>query len=130
MGYEYHLDSALVKPTREMAQTSGFDPTLKVKTCYDCKMFDVANWVPCLSGKDGPGGSPSHGALSVSSRGALVISAVIGHTASLVRDHFSLLRVLAQPCKHNADCKLSPQRPQCTNLLPQTKVGRSLRASL
>ena len=45
VGYEYHLDSALVKPTREMAQTSGFDPTLKVKTCFECKMFDVANWV-------------------------------------------------------------------------------------
>ena len=27
MGCEYHLDSALVKPTQEMAQTSGFDPT-------------------------------------------------------------------------------------------------------
>ena len=29
--------------SREMAQTSGFDPTTQVKTCYDCKMFDVAN---------------------------------------------------------------------------------------
>ena len=45
VGYEYHLDSALVKPTREMAQTSGFDPTTQVKTCFDCKMFDVANSV-------------------------------------------------------------------------------------
>ena len=26
VGCEYHLDSALVKPTQEMAQTSGFDP--------------------------------------------------------------------------------------------------------
>ena len=31
--------------SREMAQTSGFDPTTQVKTCFDCKMFDVANWV-------------------------------------------------------------------------------------
>ena len=31
--------------SREMAQTSGFDPTNQVKTCFDCKMFDVANWV-------------------------------------------------------------------------------------
>ena len=46
VGYEYHLDSALVKPTpREMAQTSGFDPQTQIKTCLDCKMFDVANWV-------------------------------------------------------------------------------------
>ena len=49
VGYEYHLDSALVKPTREMAQTSGFDATSQVKTRYDCKIFDVANWVACLN---------------------------------------------------------------------------------
>ena len=29
--------------SREMAQTSGFDPTPQVKTCFDCKMFDVAS---------------------------------------------------------------------------------------
>ena len=32
--------------SREMAQTSGFDPTTQVKTCFDCKMFDVSNWFP------------------------------------------------------------------------------------
>ena len=31
--------------SREMAQTSGFDPMLKVKTCFDYKMFEVTNWV-------------------------------------------------------------------------------------
>ena len=35
--------------SREMAQTSGFDPTSQVKTCFDCKMFDVANWVARLN---------------------------------------------------------------------------------
>ena len=45
--------------SREMAQTSGFDPTLKVKTCFDCKMFDVANWVAYLNGEYGTGGMPS-----------------------------------------------------------------------
>ena len=30
--------------SRDMAQTSAFDPTTQVKTCFDCKMFDVANW--------------------------------------------------------------------------------------
>ena len=29
--------------SREMAQTSVFDPMTQVKTCFDCKMFDVAN---------------------------------------------------------------------------------------
>ena len=53
--------------SREMAQTSGFDPTTQVKTCFHCKMFDVDNWVACLNGEDGPGIAPSDEALSVSS---------------------------------------------------------------
>ena len=36
VGYKYHLDSAL--EAREMAQTSGFDPTSQVNTCFGCKM--------------------------------------------------------------------------------------------
>ena len=51
MGYEYQ-DSALVKPTEERwLRLSGFDPTTQVKTCFDSKMFDVANWVACLNGE-------------------------------------------------------------------------------
>ena len=57
--------------SREMAQPSGIDPTLKVKACFDCKMFDVTNWVARLNGEDGPRGTPSHEALSVSPQGAL-----------------------------------------------------------
>ena len=58
---------------REMAQTSGFDSTLKVKTCFGCNMFDVSNWVACLNGEDDPRGTPSHETLSVASQGALEI---------------------------------------------------------
>ena len=67
MGYEYHIDSALVKPS------SGFDPTLKVKTCFDLRMFDVtvANWVAHLNRENSPRGTPSHETLSVSQQGAL-----------------------------------------------------------
>ena len=43
--------------SREIAQTSGFDPSSQVKTCFDCKMFDVTNWVACLNGENGPRGS-------------------------------------------------------------------------
>ena len=68
--------------SREMAQTSGFNPTTQIKTCFDCKMFDVANWVACLNGENGPGGTPSHEALSVSSQGALEISSVAGQPPS------------------------------------------------
>ena len=60
-GYEYHLDSALVKPTQER--------WLKLQDLIlrlNCKMFDVANWVACLNGENGPGGMPSRQALSVS----------------------------------------------------------------
>ena len=39
---------------------------LKVKTCFDCKMFDAANGVARLNGEDGLGGTPSHEALLVS----------------------------------------------------------------
>ena len=64
--------------SREMAQTSGFDPTTQVKTCFDYKMFDVSNRVASLNRESGPGGTPSHEALSVSSQGALEISSVAG----------------------------------------------------
>ena len=72
-----------------MSQTSGFDPASQVKTCFDCKMFDVANWVDCMNGENGPGGTLSHEALSVSSQGALEISLVAGQPPSLDRNHFS-----------------------------------------
>ena len=39
-----------------MAQTSGFDPTTRVKTCFDCKMFDISNWVASLNGEMVPEG--------------------------------------------------------------------------
>ena len=79
--------------SREMAQTSGFDRTSQVKTCFDCKMFDVANWVACLNRENGPGGTPSHEALSVSPQGALEISSVVVQIPSLDRNHFSTPRL-------------------------------------
>ena len=61
-----------------MAQTLGFDLTTQVKTCFDYKMFDVANWVACLNRENGPERTPSPEALSVSPQGALEISSVVG----------------------------------------------------
>ena len=46
--------------------------------CFDCKIFEVANWVACFNGENGPGGTPLHEALSVSSQGALEISSIAG----------------------------------------------------
>ena len=90
-----------------MAQTSGFVPKTQVKTCFDCKMFDVANWVACLNGENGPGGTPSHEALSVSSQGALEISSVAGQPPSLDRSHCSTLRQVAKSLKREERCRPS-----------------------
>ena len=99
-----------------MAQTSGFDPTSQVKTCFDCKMFDVANWVACLNGENGPRGMPSHEALSVSPQGALEISSVTGQPPSLDRYHFSTPRLVAKSLKRDERCRPSSQRPQYPTL--------------
>ena len=138
-----------------MAQTSGFDPTTQVKTCFDCKMFDVANWVACLNRENGPGGTPllfsfisrstgyiltgdililPEGRLyfSVSSQGALEISSVVGQPPSLDRNHFSTPRVVAESHRRDERCRPSSQRPQYPTLYRRLKrrLGRSLRASL
>ena len=116
--------------SREMAQTSGFDPTTQVKTCFDCKMFDVSNWVASLNGEDGPGGTPSHEALSVSSQGALEISSVAGQPPSLDRSHCSPPRLVAKPLKCDERRRPSSQGPQYPTLYRRLKrrLGRSLRS--
>ena len=115
-----------------MAQTSGFDPTTQVKTCFDCKMFDVANWVACLNREDGPGGTPSHEALSVSSQGALEISSVTGQPPSLDRWHFCTPRLVAECCKRDERHRPSSQRPQYPTLYRclKRRLGHSLRSKI
>ena len=97
--------------SREMAQTSGFDPKTPVKTCFDCKMFDVANWVACLNEENGPGGTPSHETLSVSSQGALEISSVAGQPLSLDRSHCSPPRLVAKSLKRDERCRKEEKKP-------------------
>ena len=113
-----------------MAQTLGFDPTSQVKTCFDCKMFDVANWVACLNRENGPGGTPSHEALSVSSQRALEISSVAGQPPSLNRNNFCTPRLVAEPHKRDERCRPSSQRPQHPTLYRRLKrrLGHSLRS--
>ena len=95
-------------------------------------MFDVANWVACLNGENGPGGTPSHEALSVSPQGALEISSVVGHPPSLDRNHFSTPRMVAKSHKRDERLRPSSQRPQYPTLYRRLKrrLGRSLRANL
>ena len=113
-----------------MAQTSGFDPTTQVKTCFDCKMFDVSNWVASLNGENGPRGTPSQEALSVSSQGALEISSVAGQPPSLDRRHCSPPRLVAKSLKRDERCRPSSQGPQYSTLYQRLKrrLGRSLRS--
>ena len=107
--------------SREMAQTSGFDPMTQVKTRFDCKMFDVSNWVASLNGENGPGGTPSHEALLVSSQGALEISSVAGQPPSLDRSHCSSPRLVAKSLKRDERCRPSSQRPQYPTLYRRLK---------
>ena len=85
--------------SREMAQLQDLILRLKSKPVFDCKIFDVTNWVACLNGENGPGGMPSHEALSVSSQGALEISSVAGQPPSLDRSHCSTLDWWQNPSK-------------------------------
>ena len=93
-------------------------------------MFDVANWVACLNGENGPGGTPSHEALSVSPQGALEISSVAGQPPSLDRSHCSTVRLVAKSLKRDERCRPSSQRPQYSTLYRRLKrrLGRSLRS--
>ena len=118
--------------SREMVQTSGFDPANQVKTCFDCKMFDVANWVACLNGENGPKGTPSYEALSVSPQGGLEISSVVGQPPSLDRNHFSTPRMVAKSHKRDERPRPLSQRPQYPTLYRHLKrrLGCSLRANL
>ena len=91
---------------------------------------DVATWVAYLNGENGPGGTPSHEALSVSPQGALEISSVAGQPPSLDRNYFSTPRLVAESLKCDEKCRPSSQRPQYPTLYRRLKrrLGRSLRS--
>ena len=109
-----------------MAQTSGFDPMTQAKTCFDCKMFDVTNWVACLNGENGPRETTSHEALSVSPQRALEISSVVGQPPSLDRNHFRTARVVAESHIRDERCRPSSQRPQYPTLYRRLKRNLGL----
>ena len=84
VGYEYHLDSALVKPTQERwLKLKDLILRLKSKHVLTARCLMLLIGFPCLNGENGPGGMPSHEALSVSPQGALEISSVTGQPPSL-----------------------------------------------
>ena len=91
--------------SRQMAQTSGFDPMSQVKTCFDCKMFDVANWVARSTEKMVP-------------EGHLHMRPFQFHLKEhwRKRDHFSTPRLVAKSHKHDERCRLSSQSSQYPTL--------------
>ena len=100
MHYEYHLDSTLVKPTQERwLKLQDLILRLKSKHVLTARCLMSQIGLPTFNGEDGPGGTPSHEGLSVSSQGALEISSVIGLPPSLDRVLFCTSRLVAESCK-------------------------------
>ena len=129
MGYEFHLDSALVKPTQERwLKLQDFILHLKSKHVFDCKMFDVSNWVASLNGENGPRGTTSHETLSVSPQGALEVSSTTGQPPFLDRSHLCTPGWWQNPANVMKGSHLQP-KDQCPTLYRRLKrrLGRSLR---
>ena len=96
VGNEYHLDSALVKPTQERWLKLQ-DLILRLKSKHVLTARCLMSLIGLLSSTEKmvPGGTPSHETLSVSSQGALEISSVAGQPPSLDRSHCSPPRLVA-----------------------------------
>ena len=125
VGYEYHLDSALVKPTQERWLKLQ-DLILRLKSKRVLTARCLMSLIGLLASTEK---MPSHEALSVSSQEALEISSVAGQPPSLDRSHCSPPRLVAKSLKRDERCKPSSQRPQYPTLYRRLKrrLGRSLR---
>ena len=119
--------------SREMAQTSGFDPTTRVKTCFDCKMFDVSNWVASLNREMVPEGRlhrrPFHFHLKEHWR---YPQSLDKKPPSLDRSHCSPPRLVAKSLKRDERCRPSSQTPQYPTLYRRLtrRLGHSLRPKI
>ena len=86
-------------------------------------MFDVANGVACLNKENGPGGTPSHEALSGSPQGALEISSVVGQPPSLDKNFSAHLELWQNPTNVMKGTDLHPKTTVSNSLqTPQTKA--------
>ena len=115
--YEYHLDSALVKPTQERWLKLQ-DLILRIKSKHVLTARCLMSLIGLLAstGENGPGGTPSHEALSVSPQGALEISSAVRHPPSLDRNPFSTPRMVAKSHKCDERLRPSSQRPKYPTL--------------
>ena len=100
VGYEYHLDSALVKPTQERwLKLQDLILRLKSKHVLTARCLMLLIGLLPSTEKMVPEVTPSHEAVSVSSQGALEISSVAGQPPSLHRNDFCTPRLVAEPHK-------------------------------
>ena len=109
VGYEYHLDSALVKPTQERwLKLQDLILRLKSKRVLTALPRCLMSLIGLLASTE----KMVPEALSVSSQGALEISSVAGQPPSLDRSHCSPPRLVAKSLKRDERCRPSSQRPQ------------------
>ena len=101
VGYEYHLDSALVKPTQERwLKLQDLILPLKSKHVLTAR---------CLLSLIGLLASMEKMVPSGSSQGSLEISSVAGQPPSLDRNHFCTARLVAKSHKHVRGADLHPK---------------------
>ena len=132
MGYEYQLDSTLVKSTQERCLNLQ-DSILHLKSKHVLTARCLMSLIRSLTSMEKmvPEGRlhmrPFQFHLKEHWR-----SSVIGHAPALVRDNFSSPRVVAKSHKCDERRRPSTQRPQYPNLYRRLKrrLGRSHRASL
>ena len=120
VGYEYHLDSALVKPTQERWLKLQ-DLILRLKSRHVLTAKCLMSLIGLLALTE----KIQHEALSVSPQLTLEISSVTRQPPSLDRSHFSTPRLVAKFLKRDERCGTFIPKTTVSNSLqtPQTKVG-------
>ena len=128
VGYEYHLDSALVKPTQERwLKLQDLILHLKSKRVLTARCLMSLIGLLTSTEKMVPEGLLHMRPFQF--QGALEISSVAGQPPSLDRSHCSPPRLVAKSLKRDERCRPSSQRPQYPTLYRRLKrrLGRSLR---
>ena len=123
VGYEYHLDSALVKPTQERWLKLQ-DLILRLKSKHVLTARCLVSLIGLLASTEKmvPEGRLHMRPFQFHLK---EISSVAGQPPSLDRNDFCTSRLVAESCERDERRRPSSQRPQYPTLYktPQTKVG-------
>ena len=128
VGCEYHLDSALVKPTQERwLKLQDLILRLKSKHVLTARCLMSLIGLLALTEKMVPVGRLHMRPFRFRFQGALEISSIAGQPPSLDRNDFCTPRLLAEPHKRDDRCGPSSQTPQHPTLYRRLKrrLGRS-----